>query len=97
MSNKMYNCSKCKKSLDPCDAYEYRGAIACDDCFDEVTHERDRQRQAIIKEESAKTDKFKGLDFSDSAIGKANQKLFKAEFEISSQESPRLKAYEVDK
>ena len=92
--SKEYTCSQCRKGLDGSEAYEYRGAFSCDDCFDEMTHERDRQRQAIIKEESAKTDKFKGLDFSDSAIGKANQKLFKAELEIASQESPRLKAYE---
>lgn len=91
---KKYTCSKCHEEIDDTEAYEYRGAVACVECFDSVIESRDFQRQEIITEESAKTDKFKGLDLSDSVIGKANRKLLKRSIEIASKESGRLKEYE---
>ena len=91
----MDKCSKCKKSLDPCDAYEYRGAIACDDCFDEVIEARDFQRNEIIAEESAKTEIFKHLSVDPKcSIGRANIELLRPRIEIASKESGRLKVYE---
>ena len=90
----MYKCSKCKKELDDHEAYEYRGAFSCEEHFDEVIESRDFQRQEIIKEESAKTDKFKGLDLGDNCIGRANREILKPQIEIASKESARLKEYE---
>lgn len=90
----MYTCSKCKKELESCDTYEYRGAYSCEECFDDVIESRDFQRQEIIHEESAKTDKFKSLDLGDSVIGKANREVLKVQIEIASKESGRLKEYE---
>ena len=91
---KEYQCSKCHKELDGSEAYEYRGAIACEDHLDEVTESRNFQRQEIIAEESAKTDKFKGLDLGDNVIGKATRDILKGSIEIASKESGRLKEYE---
>jgi DNA-directed RNA polymerase subunit RPC12/RpoP len=91
---KDYKCSKCGKELDGLDAYEYRGAIACDECFDEVCKDRDIQRQEIIEDSKQCTDKFKGLDLSDSSIGKANKEILKADIEIAKKESGRRKNYE---
>ena len=90
-----YQCSKCKKELDDSTAYEYRGVIACGDCFDAVTAIRDAERQEIIEEEGAKTEPLKGLDLSpDTPIGRANREIHKSRIEICSKESPRLKKYE---
>jgi len=91
---KEHTCSKCHKEIDGCEAYEYRGAISCDGCFDSVIETRDFQRQEIINEESAKTDKFKGLDLGNNVIGKANREILKGQIEIASKESGRLKEYE---
>ena len=91
---KEYTCSKCHNELDGSEAYEYRGAIACDTCFDSVIETRDFQRQEIIAEESAKTDKFKGLDLGDNVIGKDNREILKGSIETASKESGRLKEYE---
>lgn len=88
-------CTKCKIELKPCQAYEYRGAIACADCFDDVIEGRDYQRQEIMAEEHAKTECFRGLDLSpDTTLGKANREILKAQIEIAGKESGRLKAYE---
>ena len=70
MSN--YTCRKCKAKLRANEAYEYRGAISCEEHFDEVIEMRDFERNQIIKEEHNKTNVFKGLDITDSVIGKAN-------------------------
>lgn len=91
---KEYTCSKCHKELDSSEAYEYRGAVSCEEHFDEVCESRDFQRQEIIAEESGKTDKFKGLDLGDNVIGKANREILKGSIEIASKESGRLKEYE---
>ncbi len=92
MSN--YTCKKCKAKLRASEAYEYRGAFACETHFDEVIEMRDFERRQIIKEEHNKTQAFKGLDLSDSAIGKANKQLLKQKIEIVGNESQRLKNYE---
>lgn len=89
-----YICSKCKKELSSSEAYEYRGAVSCDEHFDEVCELRDFQRQEIIIEESSKTDKFKGLDLGDNVIGSANREILKGSIEVASKESGRLKNYE---
>ena len=36
----MYKCSKCRKQLQGHEAYEYRGAFSCDNCFDSVIESR---------------------------------------------------------
>jgi len=46
---KEYKCRICKKEIDGSDAYEYRGAIACADCFDEACKQRDFERQEVIE------------------------------------------------
>lgn len=89
-----YVCSKCKKELESHEAYEYRGAISCDEHFDEVIEMRDFQRNEIINEENSKTKVFNSLDLSDSVIGKANKQILKQKIEIASKESQRLKDYE---
>ncbi len=90
----MYKCSKCKKELDGSETYEYRGVFACWDHFEEVIESRDFQRQEIINEEDAKTKVFQGLDLGDNCIGNANREILKAQIEIASKESGRLKYYE---
>lgn len=87
-------CRICKKELSERDAYEYRGVISCEEHFDQVVELRDYERAQIIKEESQKTESLRGLDLSDSVIGKANRKLLKQKIEIASTESQRLKNYE---
>ncbi|TMS82507.1 hypothetical protein [Pseudoalteromonas sp. S554] len=92
MSN--YTCKKCKAKLKANEAYEYRGAFSCEEHFDEVIEMRDFERNQIINEEHNKTKSFKGLDLTDSAIGKANKALLKPRIEIASKESLRLNSYE---
>lgn len=89
-----YRCSRCGVALEASEAYEYRGAFACEDHFDETIEMRDFERGQIISEEHRKTKAFKGLDLSDSVIGKANKKLLKQKMEITGKESARLKQYE---
>lgn len=87
-------CSLCNTVLNQSDAYDYRGALGCSKCIDEVTEKRDFERQEIIEEENHRTQAFKGLDMSDSPIGKVNRKILKPNIEIAGKESGRLKAYE---
>ncbi len=89
-----YTCHKCKVELEGSEAYEYRGSFSCEEHFDEVIEMRDFERNQIIKEEHNKTKVFKGLDLTDSTIGKANKKLLKQNIEIAGRESQRLKNYE---
>lgn len=89
-----YKCAICKQYFDGYETYEYRGAFACEKHFDEMTKDRDRQRQEIIEEESAKTEVFRGLDMGDSKIGKHNRELLKRHREVARNESPRLRRYE---
>ncbi|BBW91850.1 hypothetical protein PS1M3_19370 [Pseudoalteromonas sp. PS1M3] len=92
MSN--YTCQKCKSKLRASEAYEYRGAFSCEEHFDEVIEMRNFERNQIIQEENNKTKVFKGLDLTDSTIGKANKALLKPRIEIASKESLRLNSYE---
>jgi hypothetical protein len=87
-------CSQCQKVINKSDTYEYRGILSCIDCFDSAAKLRDFQRQEIIEEENNKTKVFKGLDLSDSTIGKANREILKPQIEIASKESGRVKEYE---
>lgn len=90
----MNTCSVCKGEFSDSETYEYRGALSCVECFSRSIELRNDQRQDIIQEESAKTNCFKGLDLSESQIGKANRELLKPQIEISGKESGRLKEYE---
>lgn len=87
-------CSKCGIELDDNSAYEYRGALSCADCFDDVIENRDYQRNEVIQEQHNKTKCFAGLDLSNSFIGKANKEILAPQVEITSKESARLKEYE---
>jgi hypothetical protein len=87
-------CPICKKEFELGQMYEYRGAVACGDCIEEAREKRDYERQEIIEESKHKTDKFKGLDLSESQIGKANRDILKSEIEIAGKESGRIKDYE---
>ena len=42
-------CRICKKYFDLSDLYEYRGAIACNGCFDKSNSLRDIERQEVIE------------------------------------------------
>jgi recombinational DNA repair protein (RecF pathway) len=90
----METCSVCKKDFELSELYEYRGAVACSPCFDTAIKRRDQERQEIIAENKNKTESFRGLDLSDSAIGKANRQILKKDIEIASKESQRVKRYE---
>jgi recombinational DNA repair protein (RecF pathway) len=90
----MYQCAQCKKELDPIDAYEYRGAVACESCFESVIAARDHEREEVMAEESAKTEKLRGLNFGDNPIGKANRQILKGALEVAGKEGARLRAYE---
>lgn len=87
-------CSKCKVGLDDYSAYEYRGALSCADCFDTVIECRDRERNQLIQAEDSKLNRTKGLDLSDSVIGRANREMMKGALEVSSKESYQMKEYE---
>lgn len=91
MSN---TCLVCKKKFDDNEIYEYRGAFACDEHFDDMIASRDRERDAIMAAEDAKTRPLKGLDLSNSVIGKANKELLAGKIEVASKESIALKRYE---
>lgn len=96
-----YTCHKCKKvhefdevnGIEP-NVYEYRGAYACEECFDDVIAMRDGQRVEVMEIEHNKTKVFKGLDMTDSVIGKANNKLLSRHKELAGKESNQLKSYE---
>lgn len=84
-------CQHCKIELTESEAYEYRGAYSCADHFDQVIASRDYERQEIIQEENARTERFKGLDMSPAtATGRANIDILKP----TKKESGRLKKYE---
>lgn len=93
----MIKCEICKEDFPIDETYEYRGAFACHEHFEQVCQKRDYERAEIIAEEKQRTDKFRGLDLSNSVIGKANKELLKPDIEIVSKESGRLKDYEKRK
>lgn len=92
--DELETCPICKNDFELGQMYEYRGALACEDCIEEMREKRDLQRAEVIEEQKFKTDRFKGLDFSDSKIGKANREILKSDMEIAKKESQRLKNYE---
>ena len=90
-----YTCSGCGVKLSSWgNTYEYRGSYSCESCFEKVQQQREEERENIIQEERHKTDRFKGLDMSDSIIGKANREILKKDIEVASKESKRLRDYE---
>ena len=90
----LVECSVCHQEFEYGSMYECRGKISCGDCFDECQKIRDAERQDVIEESRHLTDRFKGLDLSDSQIGKANREILKPDIEIASKESARMKNYE---
>ncbi|MEL7628733.1 hypothetical protein AAGW04_06975 [Pectobacterium aroidearum] len=81
-------CCLCKKEVEEDQAYEYRGFLSCDECFDKVVEKVDIRRSEIIARSEAVTRPLKGLDISpDSVIGRANRELLKGQIEIASKES----------
>ena len=91
-------CSLCKKSFSNWDnenqMFEYRWALWCEKCIEEVREKRDFERQEVIAEENHKTKVFKWLDMWDSPIWKANRQILKRNIEIAKKEWGRIKAYE---
>jgi len=89
-------CIICGKMFSYDQLYEYRGIIYCEsnDCKKKAIERRDGERAEIIEENKHKTDRFRGLDLSDSVIGKANREILKADIEIAKKESSRTKEYE---
>ena len=88
-------CSHCKKPLEPNEAYEYRGAISCDEHFDLVVKNRTNERHQIMEEEDAKLKPLKGMDLDPrSPVGRANREILAPHIEIASKESGRMKRYE---
>ena len=90
----LVNCPICGKEVEYGEMYEYRGALSCGDCFDEAIKKRDAERAEVIEEQKHKTDKFKGLDLSDSQIGKANKEILKQDIEVAKKEGLRIRQYE---
>jgi len=90
----METCPICKNEFELGQMYEYRGSLACEDCIEEMREKRDIERAEVIEEQNFKTDRFKGLDMSESQIGKANRAILKSDIEIAKKESKRLKDYE---
>lgn len=91
---KPHNCSVCGTALNDSEAYEYRGSISCADCHEENTKRREAERQEVIAIHKHKTDRFRGLDLSDSQIGKANRQILKTDIEIAKKEDGITKRYE---
>lgn len=87
-------CSRCGQHFDDYYMYKYRGAYACEDCFEAVAEQRETLRQQIITNERHKTDRFKGIDLSDSTRGRANREILAPDIEIAKIESQMIKDYE---
>ena len=92
--NKKVKCSICKTECEYREMYEYRGALSCEKCFDELQTKRDAERQQIIEAEKHKTDRFKGINLSNDSIGKANKRILQADIEIAKKESKQVNDYE---
>lgn len=90
----LINCPLCGREEEYGQMYEYRGALACSDCIEEAREKRDAERAEIIAEQKHKTDRFKGLDLSDSQIGKANKEILKKDIEVAKKEGLRIRQYE---
>lgn len=94
MTEELVKCNLCGNKVPYGEMYEYRGHLSCEECFDDLQEKVNNQRNQIIEEERHKTDRFKGLDLSDSTIGKANKSILKSDIEIASKESKKLSDYE---
>ncbi len=87
-------CSICKEEFEDSDIYEYRGAYACSEHFEEAQGKRNFERAEVMEELDHKTKFSKGLNFGDNVIGRANRKLLKPQIEITKKESMRVRNYE---
>lgn len=76
-------CSVCHKLFPLSKLYEYRGSVACEKDFNKAQENADYKRQQIIEDTKFRTERFRGLDLSDSTIGKANREILKADIEIA--------------
>lgn len=92
--DEMVNCPLCRREEEYGQMYEYRGALACTDCIEKVREKRDIERTEVIAEQNHKTDRFRGLDLSDSNIGKANRQILKTDIEVAKKEGKRIRDYE---
>lgn len=90
----MYKCSVCRKSLEASETYEYRGAYACEEHFEEAQGKRDWERAEVMQEEQHKMKLLEGLSFGDSVVGRANRQIMRPQLEIARKESGRMSAYE---
>jgi len=94
MKEEKYKCSVCKNMFPSYDTYEYRGAYACGEHFEEAEKNRDFERQEIMVEENHKLKPLQGLSFGDNVVGRANREIMKPQIEIARKESGRIKTYE---
>jgi superfamily II helicase len=92
--DEMETCPICKREFRIGSMFEYRGALSCWDCADELKKKRDFERAEVMDEQNHKTHMFKGLDFGDNMFGDANREILKVNIEIAKKESQRLKDYE---
>lgn len=89
-----YSCRICKKELEESEAYEYRGAVACEQHFEQAQNDRNWERAEVIEDNRLRTDKFKGLSFGDSVVGRANKEILKGAIEVAKKEPMRTTVYE---
>lgn len=91
---KKIECAICHNHFEYGRMYEYRGFLNCDACFDELQAKVDNRRQEVIEEQNHKTAVFKGLDMSNSTIGKSNREILERNIEIAKKPSKRVNDYE---
>ena len=90
-----YICKLCGRTLSGYECYEYRGAYACADHFDQVCKLRDKERDEITGAERLKTAPFEGLDLSSgNPIGRANRKILARHLDVVQKESLKIHRYE---
>jgi recombinational DNA repair protein (RecF pathway) len=92
--DEIVSCPLCGRQEEYGQMYEYRGALACCDCIEEAREKRDAERAEVIAELNHKTDRFRGLDLSDSTIGKANRRILQLDIEVAKKEGKRIRDYE---
>jgi hypothetical protein len=69
-------CFQCKKNLESWEAYEHRGVVACSEHFDAAVEAGDLRHAKATEREEAETERYRGLDFGDGPIGRANRQIF---------------------
>lgn len=52
--DELETCPICKNDFELGQMYEYRGALACEDCIEEMREKRDFQRAEVIEEQKFK-------------------------------------------